>query len=109
MKLKNRFSEEDKMRAWIDHPYCALCDSNQNCSLHHIDGTETDSILSSIMLCVTHHKEADGHNVSDEEYKTVLMRHSLPIVLNSGYVLTDKDYDYLKTVEKRLDIIKNML
>jgi len=65
MILKNRFSEEDKIRYWIDHPYCSICLSNQNCSLHHIDGTTTDSIYSSIMLCHECHAEADGHNQSD--------------------------------------------
>lgn len=102
MHLKNNFDESDKIRCWGDHPYCALCGSNQGCALHHCDSRTTKSIMSSIMLCYKHHKEADGHNFSDEEYKSMLMKHSLPIILNSGYVLKERDYEYLKTVDKRL-------
>ena len=102
MKLKNNFDEEDKIRCWSDHPYCAICGSNQGCALHHCDSRTTNSILSSIMLCHKCHVIADSKNVSDEEYKTYLMKHSLPIILNSGYVLKKRDYEYLKTVDKRL-------
>ena len=63
MKLKSRFSEEDKAKYWIDHPFCAICGSNQMCSLHHIYSTDSDDIKTSIMLCHRHHKMADGFNV----------------------------------------------
>lgn len=109
MHLKNNFDEEDKIAVWLYHNFCCLCGSNQGCSAHHIDSRKTNSILSSIMLCHKCHVIADSKNVSDEEYKTYLMKHSLPIILNSGYVLKKRDYEYLKTVDKRLEKIKTML
>lgn len=106
MKLANRFSEEDKIRVWVDHPFCAICYSNQNCSLHHIKSTESDSILNSIMLCFEHHKYADGHNKSDTEFISWCLQYSVRQVLKSGYKLTPKDvafynsnliyYNYIK-------------
>lgn len=63
MQLKNRYSDEDKMRVWGDHPYCARCSSNQMCSVHHVFGTESDDIRKSIMLCYNCHKYADTVNV----------------------------------------------
>lgn len=94
MKLSNRFSEEDKIRVWLDHQFCAICTSNQNCSIHHILGTKSDSILNGIMLCYEHHKEADGHNVSDKEYQSKLLKLTMQQVLKSGYELTKKDIDF---------------
>lgn len=94
MLLKNRFREEDKIRVWVDHPFCAICTSNQQCSLHHILGTVSDSILGSIMLCGAHHREADCHNVSDTEYQAPLLQYTMRQVLKSGYELTKKDTDF---------------
>jgi len=64
MKLSNRFKDEDKMRVWLDHPYCALCSSNQGCALHHIDGTSSSSIYNGIMVCDKCHKICDTHNTN---------------------------------------------
>lgn len=63
MKLANRYSEEDKNRIWISHPFCAKCGSNQMVSIHHIDGTSSNDIRKSIPLCHAHHKIADSFNV----------------------------------------------
>lgn len=77
MKLKNRFKEIDKQRFWIDHAYCVICLSNRMCSLHHIFGTSSSSILNSSMLCMKHHRYADGHNVSDKKFQKKLLRITL--------------------------------
>lgn len=94
MKLSNRFKDIDKQRVWIGHEYCSICMSNQMCSIHHILGTVSDSILNSVMLCHDHHKEADGHNVSDKEYQAPLLQYTMRQVLKSGYELTKKDIDF---------------
>ena len=96
MQLANRFIEEDKIRVWVDHQYCAICYSNQMCSLHHILGTISDSILGSIMLCHEHHKEAYGHNVSDTEYQAPLLQYTMRQVLKSGYQLTEDDVEFYR-------------
>lgn len=94
MKLKNRFSEEDKISVWSQHQFCAICKSNQNCSLHHILGTRSSSILNSIMLCYLHHKEADGHNVSDIEYQKPLLQYSIKQALKENYSFKEKDIEF---------------
>ena len=94
MQLKNRFKNEDKIRVWSQHQFCALCGSNQNCSLHHILGTSSDSILNSIMLCYSHHKEADGHNVSDTAYQAPLLQYSIKQALKEEYKLIKRDIDF---------------
>jgi hypothetical protein len=104
MQLKNRFKEEDKFRVWIDHQFCSICNSNQNCSLHHILGTCSDSILNSSMLCHIHHKEADGHNVSDKEYQAPLLQYTMRQVLKTNYELTKKDIEFYKS---NIDLYNN--
>ena len=48
------------------------------------------------MLCFTHHKEADGHNVSDTEYQSKLLQYTMKQVLKSGYEFTEKDIQFYK-------------
>ena len=105
MKLKNRFKNEDKIRYWIDHPYChkpgeiTICGSNQGCSLHHIDGTSSGSIFNSIMLCDRHHRIADGHNTdspSSEAYREELRSYTYARIMGIGKKLTQIDKDYLE-------------
>jgi len=105
MQLKNRFREIDKHRFWDFHQFCAICLSNKNCSLHHIDSTLTDSIYSSIMLCYDHHKEADGHNQSDEEYKIYLMKFSIPVLFRIEKPHKENDLKYLESIHDRLKFI----
>ena len=100
MHLKNRFKDIDKQRVWLDTQYCVLCGSNEGCSLHHIKSTESDSILNSSMLCLTHHKHADGHNQSDTEFISSLLQITMKIVLRSGYTLTQKDIDFYNNNKK---------
>ena len=110
MQLKRRFKEEDKKRAWWDHPYCAICNSNENCSLHHILGCKSDnhdSILNSIMLCARHHVEADTKNVSDKEYQSKLFSRSIPIILNSGYVLVERDGLFYQQNKEIIELCNN--
>lgn len=98
MKLKNRFNEADKIRYWVDHQYCAICKSNQNCSLHHIDGTVSASIYNSVMLCYRHHKEADAHNTNSElsrDFRDKLRNYSYNLIERQGKVKTKEDEDYL--------------
>jgi len=97
VKLANRFKDIDKQRIWLDHKFCAICTSNQNCSIHHILGTVSDSILNGIMLCYEHHKEADCHNVSDREYQAPLLQYTMRQVLKQQYELTKKDVDFFST------------
>ena len=100
MRLANRFKEEDKLRVWSQHQYCAICLSNQNCSLHHILGTSSDSILNSIMLCYEHHKEADGHNISDVEYQKPLLQYTIKLALKEGYEFNQNDLEFYKNNKK---------
>ena len=106
MKLKNRFKPEDKIRYWIDHPYCswreeggyAICMSNQGCSLHHIDGTESSSIFNSSMLCDVHHKIADGFNSGSAKGVTIrerLRQYTYDRIMELGKPLTEIDTAYL--------------
>lgn len=98
MKLKNRFKEIDKMRVWLDYPYCALCHNNQGCALHHIDGTVSDSIYNGIMLCHSCHKQADGHNTNSPlstEYRKKLRKIAYDKVEKSGHIKNNNDKDYL--------------
>ena len=94
MHLKNRFDDADKQRVWIDHPFCALCGSNEMCSLHHIKSTESDSILGSIMLCYLDHKIADGRNKSDKKFMAKCLQYTMRQVLKTNYELTPKDVDF---------------
>lgn len=106
MKLKNRFKEEDKIRYWVDAPYChfkegaLLCMSNQGCSLHHIDGTSSSSIFNSIMLCDHHHKLADTHNTNSPQsaaFRERLRSYTYARIMEIGKTLTPVDKDYLST------------
>ena len=99
MKLANRFNEEDKIRYWVDHQYCAICKSNQNCSLHHICGTESASIYNSIMLCYRHHREADSHNTNSPlslAFRKNLLNYTFRRVDKEGKVRTVEDEGFLK-------------
>jgi len=98
MKLRNRFSEIDKHRIWEFHKFCAICKSNQNCSLHHIDGTASSSIYNSVMLCHNHHKEADAHNTSSplsKDFRAKLRNFTYQLIEKQSYVRTANDRDYL--------------
>lgn len=109
MNLPNRFDQEDKIIAWGYHPYSVISRININCSLHHIDGRKKPyhaSICNSVMLTGEEHKYADGHNVSDEDYKKYLTSLALPVILNSGYKLKKIDYEYLESIADRLQKIK---
>ena len=97
MKLSNRFKPEDKLRVWLDHPYCVLCSSNQGCALHHIDGTSSGSIYNGIMLCDKCHKIADAHNTNSplsKEYRDNLRQIAYNRVINSDHKNRSIDYDY---------------
>lgn len=65
------------------------------CSLHHIYGTCSDSILNSIMLCHPCHVMADGHNVSDSEFQQKLTDYTATIVKREHYILVDRDKKFL--------------
>lgn len=97
MKLGNRFTEADKIRVWVDHQFCCICKSNQNCSLHHIAGCkdpEDQSIYNSSMLCHNHHKEADGHNtasVLSKAFQDQLREYTYKHIQKQGY--TNKPID----------------
>ena len=101
MKLRNRFKNEDKIRVWSQHQYCALCRSNRNCSLHHIDGCKQSyhaSIYNSIMLCDNHHREADSHNTDSPlsvEYRKKLREYTYNLIQKEGYINKPIDEEYL--------------
>jgi 5-enolpyruvylshikimate-3-phosphate synthase len=97
MKLANRFKEEDKIRVWVDHQFCVLCGSNQNCSLHHIDGTTSSSIYNSAMLCYNCHKKADTHNTQSplsKAFRGKLRNITYNLVKKSGHIDNQNDKDY---------------
>jgi len=98
MKLRNRFSEEDKIRYWVDHQYCAICKYNRGCSLHHIDGTVSSSIYNSIMLCDNHHREADTHNTDSplsKDFRGALRQYTYRLVKSIGREDNQNDKKYL--------------
>lgn len=86
MKLSNRFPDDEKMRVWLDHQHCVLCGSNNNLSLHHIDGCKQEyhrSIFNSSMLCHDCHKKADGHNTDSklsEDFRKELREKTFSII-----------------------------
>lgn len=99
MKLKNRFKDEDKLRYWVDHQFCSICGSNQNCSLHHIDSTVSASIYNSSMLCHIHHMQADTHNTDSpqsEEYRRKLRDYTFRRIEREGKTRTEEDKLYLE-------------
>ena len=98
MKLRNRFKEEEKIRWWVEHKFCAICKSNQNCSLHHIDGTISSSIYNSIMLCHNHHREADSHNTDSplsSDYRAKLRAYTKRHLERQGKVPDENDRNYI--------------
>jgi hypothetical protein len=112
MRLSNRFSEEDKIVVWGDHPYCAYpnCMSNQNCSVHHIygaKGTFNNSICNSIMLCYKHHKLADGHNIHavGDPFRIMLLRIILIRLVRIKYRFKNRDERFLKDIKQDVDSI----
>jgi hypothetical protein len=104
--LKNRFKEEDKILVWSDLSCCAICASNIGCSIHHIDGTISDSVFNSILLCFKHHKIADNFNISSgykgEKFREKLTYIAFKFVLKSGYTLKERDYIYLEKIKDRI-------
>jgi 5-methylcytosine-specific restriction endonuclease McrA len=104
MKLQNRFKEDDKIRVWSQKQYCQECGSNQNCSLHHICGTESDSIINSIMLCYKCHKIADGHNVSDIKFQQRYINKTLVIIREECYEWVERDRVFINNC-----IVKGMV
>lgn len=101
MKLRNRFSEIDKHRVWEHHKFCVICKSNQNCSLHHIDGCKEkihSSIYNSVMLCHNHHKEADSHNTASplsQAFRAGLRNYTYRLIEKSDYQKTTNDEKYI--------------
>ena len=97
MKLRNRFDHADKIRIWNEHQYCVLCKSNQNCSLHHIEGCKEKadaSIYNSSMLCYACHKEADSHNTASplsRAFQKKLRDYTFSLIQKQGY--TNKPID----------------
>lgn len=103
MQLQHRFEEEDKARVWVYHPYCAVCQSNQNCSLHHCYGCKekyTDSICNAVMLCERHHREADGHNIhtTGDPFRINLLGIALRQIAKVGYEFKERDKMFLLSV-----------
>ena len=75
------------------------------CSLHHIKGTESDSILNSSMLCHEHHTYGDGHNVSDKTFQAFLLNYTIRLVLKSGYEFQERDLLFYIENKKLYDLI----
>lgn len=110
MKLKNDFKQEDKIRVWVDHPYCAMpnCHLNDNCSIHHILGRSSSSIYNGIMLCGMHHKWADTMNTGSEQnlnhYK-LLLQIAARQVIKSNYKDKPEDEEFLIKNAKYYDVV----
>lgn len=105
--MLNNFKDEDKKRVWMDAPFCCLCKSNQGCALHHIWGRKGDysnSICNSVMLCYTHHVEADsmnGHSSQFEDYRRGLFLKTKHAIINSGYSLNKTDLLFLQQYDRQ--------
>lgn len=46
------------------------------------------------MLCYEHHREADGHNVSDIKYQARLLQYTIRQAIKSYYELTEEDIHF---------------
>lgn len=110
MKLKNDFKQEDKIRYWVDHPYCAVCGYNQGCALHHIDGRVSSSIFNGIMLCSTCHLEADTHNTDSplsQKYRAKLRNITHKHLLDQDVIINKNDEEYLSRFYAQKDQIRH--
>jgi len=63
MQLKNNFSHYIKSLFASIQPYCSRCGSNNMCSVHHIYGRKSNSMMNGITLCYDCHRFADNYNV----------------------------------------------
>lgn len=100
MKLKNDFDREEIVRLWDFQNWCEVCKSNEMVSYHHIRGRTSSSVMNSIPLCITCHKEADGHNVSDKEFQDKLLKYTKKRADILGYKLKEKDKDFLNDTKR---------
>jgi serine/threonine protein phosphatase PrpC len=108
--LSHRFDNEEKARVWIYEPWCADCNSNQNCSIHHIYSCRadyTDSVCNGIMLCQNCHRIADGHNQhqTGDKLRQKYLAIALRQVVKSGHQFTEKDKKFLESVKEDLQSI----
>lgn len=111
--MSNEFSQE--VRALnVFEPYCEVCHSNENCSLHHIysrgfEGAE--SAVNAIYLCQTHHKEADAHNQlggKSKEFKQNLLKIRLKNLVRWGYEFKPVDKVFiLKVNSDIMEVLKD--
>ena len=130
MILQNNFSDWVKSWFWSNHNFCMKCSSNDKCSIHHIFGRSSDSILNGVVLCDKCHRIADGVNTGGyigEEFRRDLMfvswffLFSIPDFLNllpkdelkkmKEFILTHKKDSkiVLDKVEKLTDLPKPVL
>ena len=110
MHLSNDFSKKDR-EIWFYNQQCALCNSNQGVTLHHIYGRASNSILNSIPLCHDHHKNADCHNTSEQgnEHRIKYLSIALRQVIKSWHVFTKNDTDFLEMVKRDFMKAKELL
>jgi hypothetical protein len=91
-------------RIWGDLSCCAICSSNDNCSVHHLFGCKghhNNSPLNSVLLCHSHHKEFDcinTHATGDKKKIEVLMI-ILKYVAKSDYKFVQNDYDFIESIK----------
>jgi len=52
------------------------------------------------MLCYEHHKESDGHNISDVEYQKPLLQYTIKLALKEGYEFNQNDLEFYKNNKK---------
>ena len=110
MKLSNRFSDENKIRIWSGHQFCQNCGSNQGCSLHHIRGTVSGSILNSIMLCNRCHKIADSKNIGNNNETIAFQQRYIDItseiIKEEYYTLAKKDFLFITNCKEKGIVIQ---
>jgi len=111
MILSNRFNKTDMQRIWQDLSACAICRSNQGCSIHHIYSTVSSSPYNSILLCQKCHTLADSHNTFQmgDENRIFYLSIALKYVSKSGYKNTQKDIDFLNSIKSDFMKAKEIL
>lgn len=110
MQLANRFQPSRKMRMWVDCPFCAICGSNNNCSVHHIYGCKapyTNSLCNSIMLCEECHRKADTHNTHEcgNGFRIGYLFIALNRFVKAGLVFLDVDKLFLKSIWEDVQVV----
>lgn len=101
--MANEFTQETRALN-VFEPYCEVCKSNKECSLHHIYGRVSKSAVNGIYLCGKCHRKADIHNrdtgMKGTEPRRRLLEVRLRNLVRWGYIFNTEDTDFIETIHK---------